>query len=275
MAKILDGRKLAEEILNKLKKETKDRRLKLKLAVILVGNGQISRIFIRGIEKDSEKVGLDFKLYKFPTKINSQRLKREIDKIVKNSANSGIVIQLPLPKKFQPEEFLNLIPAEKDINVLSEKSLGRFYQGTLKILPPTVEGILELLKNYKIKLKEKDIVIVGVGRLVGFPLATQLLKEKATVSVLNEFTKDAIFFTKKADILISGVGRANLIKQNMIKKRAVVIDAGTSVKKGKLVGDIELKSVSKKASFIAPVPGGVGPMTVACLLKNLIKLSEK
>jgi len=275
MAKILDGRKLAEKILEKLRKEIKNQKVKLRLAIILAGNGQISRIFIHGIEKDSQIAGIDFKLYKFPAKITSQKLKKEIEKIIKNPANSGIIIQLPLPKQFQPEQFLNLIPEGKDVNVLSEKSLGKFYQGTLKILPPTVEGILELLKNYKIKLKRKDIVIVGVGRLVGFPLATQLLREKATVSVLNEFTKDTPSFIKKADILISGAGKPYLIKGSMIKKGAVIVDAGTSIKNGKLAGDVDFKSVSKKASFLTPVPGGVGPLTVASLLKNLIKLSEK
>jgi methylenetetrahydrofolate dehydrogenase (NADP+)/methenyltetrahydrofolate cyclohydrolase len=273
MAKILDGRKSADKILEKLEKEIKNRRLKLRLAIVLVGNGAVSKIFIRGIENASRKVGIDFKLFKFSAKINPQRLKKEIEKIVKNPKNSGVVIQLPLPKKFSPEEFLNLIPQEKDINVLSEKSLGKFYQGTLKILPPTVEGILELLKNYKIKIIGKDIVIIGAGRLVGFPLAIQLLKEKATVSALNEFTKDTPSFTKKADILISGVGKSNLIRGNMIKKGVVIIDAGTTMKNGKLVGDVNFKSVFKKASFITPVPGGVGPMTVACLLKNLVKLN--
>jgi len=276
MAKILDGRKLAERILDNLKKEIKSRHLKLRLAVILVGNGQISRIFIHGIENASGKVGIDFKLFRFSSKVSPLKLKKEIEKIVKNPKNSGVIIQLPLPKKLgRPEEFLNLMPEAKDVNVLSEKSLGRFSQGTLKILPPTVEGILELLKRYKIKILGKDIVIVGVGRLVGFPLAIQLLKEKATVSALNEFTKDAPFFTKKADILISGVGKPNLIKGNVIKKGVVVIDAGTSMKNNRLVGDIDFKSVSKKASFITPVPGGVGPMTIACLLKNLVSLHEK
>jgi len=271
--KILDGKKLADRILDNLKREIKSRRLKLRLAIILIGNGAISKIFIHGIEKDSRKVDIDFNLYKFPAKINRKKLKEEIEKIVKNPQNSGIVIQLPLPKKFLTEELLNLIPQEKDINVLSEKSLGKFYQGTLKILPPTVEGILELLKNYKIKISGKDVTILGAGRLVGLPLAIQLLKEKATVSALNEFTKDASFFTKKADILISGVGKPNLIKENMIKKGAVVIDAGTSIKKETVAGDIDFKSISRKASFLTPVPGGVGPMTVACLLKNLVKLS--
>jgi len=132
---------------------------------------------------------------------------------------------------------------------------------------------LYLFKNYKIELKGKNVVIVGAGRLIGNPLALRLLQEKATVSVLNEFTKDAPSFTKKADILISGVGKPNLITGGMVKKGVMVIDAGTSIKKGKLMGDVDFKSVSKKASYITPVPGGVGPMTVACLIENLVKLN--
>ncbi len=272
--KILDGKNLSEKILATLKKEIKNRRLKLKLAVIQVGENPTSQIFINQKKKACEKVEIDFKLYKFPAKISVSDFKKEIKKIVKNPINSGIIIQLPLPPKFSPEEFLNLILEEKDIDVLSEKSLGKFYQGVFKISPPTVNGILRLLKNYKIKLKGKNVVIVGAGRLVGFPLATQFLKEKATLSVLNEFTKDTPSFTKKADILISAVGKPNLITGKMVKRGVIVIDAGTSVKRGKSVGDIDFKSVSKKASYITPVPGGVGPLTVAYLLENLVKLNQ-
>lgn len=274
MAKILDGKKLADRILSNLKREIKNRRLKLRLAVILVGENPVSEIFINQKKKTCEKTGIDFKLFKLPSKIKPQVLKKEVEKIVKNSVNSGVIIQLPLPKRLNVQEILNLVSQEKDVDALSEKSLGKFYQGTLNILPPTVEGILRLLKEYKLKLKEKNIVIVGAGRLVGFPLAIQLLKEKATISVLNEFTRDAPSFTRKADILISGVGKPNLIKGNMIKKGAIIIDAGTSIKKETIAGDIDFKSVSRKASFLTPVPGGVGPMTVACLLKNLVKLSK-
>lgn len=272
--KILDGKKLSERILTNLKGEIKNRRLKLRLAVILIGENQVSKVFINQKKKACEKVRINFKLFKFPAEISAIKFKREILKIVKNPTNSGIIIQLPLPKKFPTEDFLNLIPEEKDIDALSENSLGKFYQGTLKILPPTVHGILRLLNNYKIELKGKNVVIVGAGRLVGFPLAVQLLKEKATLSVLNEFTKDAPSFIKKANILISGVGKPNLIKGNMVKKGVIVIDAGTSIKTGRLVGDVDFKSVSKKASFLTPIPGGVGPLTVACLLENLLKLNK-
>jgi len=271
--KLLDGKKLSEKILTNLKKEIKKSNLKLKLAVVQIGENSISQIFINQKKKACQKTGISFELFKFPARIEAIKLKKEIEKIAQNPTNSGMIIQLPLPKKFFPEEFFNLIPEEKDIDVLSEKSLGKFYQGTLKILPPTVQGILYLLKNYKIRLVGKNVVIVGAGRLVGFPLALQLLREKATVSVLNEFTRDTSFFTKKADILVSGVGWPNLITGEIVKRGVIVIDAGTSFKKGKLVGDVDFQSVSKKASYLTPVPGGIGPLTVACLIKNLVKLS--
>jgi len=273
-AEILNGKELSEKILAKLKKAVKKSKLKLRLAVIQVGENSVSQVFINQKKKACEKTGINFKLFKFPTKISVLEFKKEIEKIVKSQVTSGVIIQLPLPKKFLAEEFLNLIPEEKDVDVLSEKSLGKFYQGTLKILPPTVSGILYLLKSYKIGSIGKNVVIVGAGRLIGFPLATQLLKEKATLSVLNEWTRDASSFTKKADILISGVGKPNLIKGNVVKKGGVVIDAGTSMKDGKLIGDVDFGSVSKKASHITPVPGGVGPLTVACLLENLVKLNK-
>jgi len=273
--KLLDGKRLAEKILVNLKREIKKSKLKLRLVVVQVGENPISQIFINQKKKACQKVGLNFRLFKFPAKISALELKKEIKKISQAPANSGVIIQLPLPKKFLPEVFLNLIPEEKDIDVLSESSLGKFYQGTLKVLPPTVQGILYLLKNYKIEVRGKDVVIVGAGRLVGFPLAIQLLKEKATLSVLNKFTKDAPSFTKKADILVSAVGKPNLIKANLVKKRAVVIDAGCSMRNRKLVGDVDFKSVSKKASYITPVPGGVGPLTVACLLENLVRLHKR
>ena len=273
-AKILNGKELSEKILTKLKKEVKKSKLKLRLAVIQVGENSVSQVFINQKKKACEKTGINFKLFKFPAKISVLEFKKEIEKIVKSKVTSGVIIQLPLPKKFLAEEFLNLIPEEKDVDVLSEKSLGKFYQGTLKILPPTVNGILYLLKSYKIGSIGKNVVIVGAGRLVGFPLATQLLKEKATLSVLNEWTRDASSFTKKADILISGVGKSNLIKGNAVKKGGVVIDAGASMKDGELIGDVDFKSVSEKANYITPVPGGVGPLTVACLLENLVRLHK-
>ena len=274
LVKLLKSTELSEKLLVRLKKRLEKSKLKLRLAVIQIGRNYVSDVFISQKKKVAEKVGIYFKLYKFDKKIEKNRLKKKIKKIIENPLNSGIVIQLPLPKQFLADDFLNLIPEKKDVDVLSEKSLGKFYQGKLKILPPTVKGILSLLKNYKIKLKGKNIVIVGTGKLVGLPLSLQLLKEKATLLILNEFTKNISFFTNKADILISGVGKPNLIKSNMIKKGAVVIDAGTSQKNGKITGDIDFRKVSQKTSYISPVPGGVGPMTVISLFENLVELNE-
>lgn len=202
-------------------------------------------------------------------------LKKKVAKIAGVPNNSGIVIQLPLPSHINAQEILNLTPLQKDIDVLSENSLGKFSQNVLSIIPPTVCAISRLLNKYRIEIKGKNIVIVGAGRLVGYPLAIWFLQEKATVSVLNKYTKDVVSFIKKAEILVSGVGKPNLIRGNMIRKGVVILDAGSSIKNGRLVGDVDLKSVSKMVNYITPVPGGVGPLTVACLIENLITLNNK
>ena len=268
--KILDGNKLSGKILKNLRKEIQNKRLKLRLAVILAGENLVSKIFIQQKEKACRIAGIDFKLFKFPSRISAQQFRKEVSKIAVDPLNSGVIIQLPLPARLDLQDIFNLIPPEKDVDILSEINLGKFYADNLSILPPTVRGIHCLLRENKIPLKGRNIVIVGAGRLVGQPLSTHFLHERATVSALNQFTKDASSFTKKADILISGVGKPNLITGRTVKKGVVVIDAGSGLQKGKIAGDIDFKSVSKKASFITPVPGGVGPMTVACLLENLV-----
>ncbi len=265
MAKILDGKKLSEDILSNLKKEIKTRQLKLKLAVVLVGKDLASRIYVRKKELACKKIGVDFKLYRFDSRIRIDRLKKEVKRMAEDQKNSGIVIQLPLPKNMDTAKILNIIPEKKDVDVLSENSFEKFAKGKSLIFPPTVGAVSYLLKDYKIRLKGKYIVIVGAGRLVGKPLAAWLNLQGANFSMLDKNTEDISAFTKKADILVSGVGKASLIKGDIVQKGAVVIDAG---------GDIDFKSVSKKASYITPVPGGVGPLTVACLLENLIKLNR-
>lgn len=265
MAIILDGKKLSERILENLREEIKIRRLKLKLAVILIGENKISQVYIREKQNACQKIGIDFELFRFPLDISQPDLRKEIVKIVKNPENSGVVIQLPLSKHFNSQEILNLIPPEKDIDVLSEKS------SSLSIISPVVKAISELLKEYKISLKNKNIVVVGKGKLVGQPLILWLEKEKANFSVIDQKTKDISIFTKKADIIISGVGSPGLIKKEMIKQGAVLIDAGISSENGKIKGDINKKAYLK-ASHIAPVPGGVGPLSISFLLTNLIDM---
>jgi methylenetetrahydrofolate dehydrogenase (NADP+)/methenyltetrahydrofolate cyclohydrolase len=271
--KILDGKKLSEKILRKLRKQIKKSGKNLQLAVILVGRNSISRIFIRQKESACQKIGIKFQLYQFEEKIKKEDFKKEVAKIVEDPKNSGVIIQLPLPKQIPVQEILNLIPPKKDLDLLSEKSLGRFYLGSSPILPPVTEAVRQLLKEYKIKVSGKRVVIVGSGRLVGLPLTFWFLRQEATVAVLNKSTKNISFWTNLADILVSGTGCPNLIKGKMVRKGAVVIDVGCGMYAGELTGDVEQKSVSKKAGFLAPVPGGIGPMTCACLLENLIKLN--
>lgn len=275
MNKILNGKIISENILKDLKKDVSKNRLKLRLAVVLVGNSKVSEIFINQKRKACNFVGTGFSFFKFSSAGGNKELKNKILKITKDRSISGIIIQLPLPKKFSEREILNILPEEKDVDVLSEKSLGRYYSGSENVLPPVVFSVSQLLKNCGAGLSGKNVVVIGAGELVGKPLCLWLMKKGATVSVLNKTTKDILFFTKNADILISGAGKADLIRGNMVKKGAIVIDAGTSIKDGRLVGDVDYKSVAKKAGFITPVPGGVGPLTVAGVIHNLIALNRK
>jgi len=275
--KLLDGKKLAEKILKGVKRQIKSRRLKLKLAVVLVGDNSVSQVFIRKKKEICEKVGIGFKLYQLEKNISLQGLKNAVEKIAEEKDNSGIVIQLPLPKNFgsDSQEILNIIPPEKDIDCLSQGNLDNFYKGEPLILPPVVGAVSHFLKDYNIPIKGKNIVVIGAGRLVGQPVNKWLLDKKAMVSLVDKFTKNVPSLTKRADIIISGVGKPGLITGEMVKSGVVVIDAGTIVEGNKLKGDINFKTVSKKASYITPVPGGVGPLTIACLLENLIINKKK
>ncbi len=282
---LLDGKKIAQKVLDNLAEEIKSRGLDLSLGIIFLGQNPVSQKYLEQKQKAGRAVGIDFKIYGFPENIGEAELKAEIGKMARGSAVSGIVIQLPLPKNMMTNKILNLIPAGKDIDCLGRINTGRFCQGDDLILPPVVGAVKKLFEKYKISVRGKNAVVIGSGRLVGLPLSIWLIKEGATVTVCNRLTKNLASFTKKADIVISGVGRPNLVRGSMIKKGAIVVDCGTSVenrpasakasaRQRKTVGDIEISSVSKKAGFLAPVPGGVGPLTIACLLENLLKLSK-
>lgn len=270
--KILDGVKLAEQLLKEVKKSLGGR--KLGLAVVQVGDNAVSEKYIQEKRSTCQELGIGFEFFFFPETIGEAELKKEIERIGADSAHSGMIVQLPLPKQLKTQEILDSIPSGKDVDVLGTKSFGSFALGKLSILPPTVGAISLLLQKAEVSLKGKNVVVVGCGRLVGLPAALWLISQGATVSILNSSTKNIGFFTKTADIVVSGVGKKGLISGSMVKKGAIVIDAGTSVEQGATHGDVDFKTVSKKASFITPVPGGVGPLTVAFLLKNLYELSR-
>lgn len=269
---ILDGKKLSEKILENLRNEIEQKQLKLKLAIILVGKNKVSEIFVRGKYEACKKVGIDFKLCSFSENIEEEKLKEKITELATDSEISGIVVQLPLPKNFNTQEILNLIPLKKDVDVLSGVAFEKFERNQLPILPPVVGAIKYFLEEYKISLANKKIVLVGKGKLVGKPLAIWLKNQGLDFSVVDRSVPDIKAITKEADIIISGAGVPGIIKEDMIKEGVILIDAGTSLEQGIIKGDID-KLAYKKASFVAPVPGGVGPVTVACLLENLIKIN--
>jgi methylenetetrahydrofolate dehydrogenase (NADP+)/methenyltetrahydrofolate cyclohydrolase len=276
--KIVDGKKVAERILKKLKSQIgnlRKRDIVPKLAVVLVGNDEVSLNFIRKKEEFCLKVGADFELFKFPGNIKEKILSDKIKVIQNDKSLSGLVVQLPLPEHLSVQKILDQIDPELDADCLTSFNLGKLAAGISEILPPTPAAILELFKSYKVSFLGKHIVIVGKGKLVGQSLNILLARERSTVTICGKYTKDLGFFTRQADILVSAVGKANLISEDMVKRGVVILDAGTSFRREKLIGDVDFPRVSKKASLISPVPGGVGPVTVVKLLENIVKCARR
>ena len=272
MAEILDGKKLAEKILEKVRAETTSLGKHLRLAIVLVGENQVIRKFIEQKKKTANSAGIDIRIYAFGPKITTNELRKKMAQIVHEEKNSGAIVQLPLPVHINTQYILNSVPPGKDVDMLSAKSLGNFIVGKSPIMSPVAGAVKALFAEHNIEYLGKKIVIVGAGNLVGRPAALWLLSEHATFSIINRDTPGPEKFLREADIIISGIGKPNHITADLVKEGVIVIDAGTSESEGKLAGDAEFGSVSKKASFITPVPGGIGPVTIAILLKNLVTL---
>lgn len=267
---LMDGKKIAKERFFKLEEKIKQSGVALSLAVVQVGENKVSETYIREKKRSLEKSGIRFSVYRFKESISLSKLKESIASFKED----GIIVQLPLPEKFNKREVLDSIPLEKDVDLLSKEACGKFYVGFFETLPPVVRAVEILLLEYKIALEGKTVTLIGSGDLVGKPLAVYLMKKKATVSVVNEKTKDIKFFTKNADIVISGAGVPGIIKGDMVKKNSVIIDAGTSSDEGKMRGDVDRDTVEKVASYLTPVPGGVGPLTVYSIAYNLLYLKN-
>ena len=280
MVHILSGEKMARQILSNLEK--KKTRKKLSLVVVQIGKNPVSLKYVEEKRKVAKELNVSFRLVNLSLNISQTKLEQEIKKMGKDKKVSGIIVQLPLPGRFNTQRVLDFIPSKKDVDVLSSVSFSDFALGLLPILPPTVGAISLLLKKAKKNLVGAKVVVVGAGRLVGLPTALWLTQQGASVLMVQKGTRNIPQIIAKADIVISGVGKPGLITGKMIKKGAVVIDAGTSVEGGPSTGlrasstkgDIDFKSVSKKAGFLSPVPGGVGPLTVACLFSNLFLLND-
>lgn len=282
---LLDGKKLSQKILEELRREIAGIKKQLRLAVVVAGENPAVKKFIEQKKKTAASVGIDVRIFPFEEKITTNELRKHVAEIVHEQRNTGVIIQLPLPEQINAQYILNSVPPEKDVDTLSARSVGNFAvgkspigaspSGLSLILPPVVGAIKEFFEEYKIDYKSKYTVVIGAGNLVGRPVALWLLGEKVTFSVVRSSTKNPEEFLQKADIVISGVGKPKFITGDMVQEGVVVIDAGTSESEGKLVGDVDSDSVSKKANYLTPVPGGVGPLTVAKLLKNLVILSTQ
>ena len=256
---------------------------KFRLGIVVVGGNPAVKSFIAQKRKAADGVGIDTRVYPFSAEITTNELRKRISEIVHEKRNSAVIIQLPLPGHINTQYILNSVPPEKDADVLSARAVGNFSVGKSPIMPPVAGAIKALFEEYGIDYKNKYIVILGAGNLVGKPTALWLLNEKATFSVIRSATRHPEEFLRQADIIISGIGKPGFITGNMVKDGVVLIDAGTSESEGpstglgikKLVGDADFDSVSAKCSYITPVPGGVGPLTVTMLFKNLVTLSKK
>jgi len=270
---IVDGKKIASGILDRLAAEVRGMKRKPVLAVVLVGDDKPSIAYVRNKQQAAQKVGIKFLLYKFSASISEEELIRKIRGIQLQTLD-GIIVQLPLPPKFDKKKVLNQLNPDIDVDCLSWVSLGKLVIHDNNLVPPSPAAVLEIFKYYKIQLKGKHLVLVGQGDLIGKPLTNILIHMPVTLTTCNKETRNLSSITKQADILITGVGKYNLIKAPMVKTSAVVIDAGVSFKNGKMHGDIDFNNVAKKARLVTPTPGGVGPITVAKLLENTVAIAK-
>ena len=275
---ILDGKKLAELQEKEMKQEMQELHQKQiipGLAVILVGDDPASQAYVNMKAKASQRVGINSITQHYHQNISEDVLLEAIKRLNEDRSVDGILIQLPLPQHINTQAVLEAIDPKKDVDGFHPYNIGRMQVGLDTFLSATPMGIMELLDAYKIEVKGKDVVVIGASNIVGKPLASLMLQRGASVSICHIYTKDITFYTKNADIVCVGVGKPALLKKEMIKKDAIVIDIGINrLENGQIVGDVE-EGIQEICSYITPVPGGVGPMTISSLLKNTIKAAKK
>lgn len=276
MAQILDGKKLRDKILEELKLKVDKFEKKPTLVVILVGENPASKIYVNNKKKTAEKLGINSEVINYPSNITEQELLNKIDELNNDKNVTAILVQLPLPEHISKENIMNKISPAKDVDGFTPYNFGKLFSGeTPSVYPCTPKGILLLLDEYGIELDGQHVVVVGRSNIVGRPLSQMLLNRNATVTVCHSHTKNLAQITKTADILISAVGK-NIIEGEMLKSDCVVVDVGIfKDENGKTRGDVDFENASKIASYITPVPGGVGPMTIASLMLNTVELFEK
>ena len=272
---ILDGKKEAALLREEIKKEILEIKKKTNqspgLSVILIGDFVPSQIYVKNKEKNSKEVGITSEVIKYSKEVKESEILEKIEELNNNNSVSGILVQLPLPAHISKEKIINAIKPSKDVDGFHPMNVGNLSSGYKAITPCTPLGCLLLIKKAEKNLIGKHAVIIGRSNLNGKPMAQLLLKEDCTVSIVHSKTKDLKSECQKADILVAAVGVANLVKGDWVKKDSIIIDVGINKVADKIVGDVDFEEVKDKVKAITPVPGGVGPMTIACLLKNTLE----
>jgi methylenetetrahydrofolate dehydrogenase (NADP+)/methenyltetrahydrofolate cyclohydrolase len=272
---ILDGKKEAALLREEIKKEILEIKTKNNkspgLSVILIGDFLPSQIYVRNKEKYSKEVGIASEIIKYSKEVEELEILEKIEELNNNDNVSGILVQLPLPEHIDKEKIINAIKPSKDVDGFHPINVGNLSAGYKAIVPCTPLGCLLLIKKVEKNLTGKHAVIIGRSNLNGKPMAQLLLKEDCTVSIIHSKTKDLKAECQKADILVAAVGVANLVKGDWVKKDSIIIDVGINKVADKIVGDVDFDQIKNKVKAITPVPGGVGPMTIACLLKNTLE----
>ena len=279
MYQIIDGKERAKKIRGNLKIENEkliQKGIQAKLAVILVGNDSASKIYVKNKSKACVDVGIEFEEILLDESTTMQKLLDIIDKLNNRKDINGILLQSPIPKGLNIQEAFEEIDYRKDVDGFNPINVGKLMIGQDCFVSCTPFGIIKMLEEYNIPIEGKHAVVIGRSNIVGKPLSQCLLNKNATVTICHSRTKNLAEYTKTADILISAVGKVNLVTKDMVKGGATVIDVGMNRdEKGKLVGDVDFENVKEKAAYITPVPGGVGPMTIAMLMNNVIKACKK
>jgi len=276
---LIDGKKLSQKVQESVSIEVEELKAEKNivpgLAVLLIGDDPASHAYVKMKAKACEKVGFYSITHNMPDTISQDEIIATIEMMNSNPRIDGILVQLPLPKHINTEKILEVIKPEKDVDGFHAYNVGRLVTGLEGFVACTPLGVMQMFQEYNIDLEGKDVCVVGASNIVGKPMASLLLNANATVTVTHIFTKDLKSHTSKADIIVVGVGVPKLIKEDMVKEGAIVIDIGINrIEDGSLVGDVDFENVSSKCSFITPVPGGVGPMTIAMLLSNTLKAAK-
>ncbi len=279
MAELMNGKTVSAAKRAELKKRVdalNDKGIQVGLAVIIVGNNSASRVYVNNKKKGCEEIGVNSYEYALPEETTQKELLGLIDELNNDSKVNGILCQLPLPSHIDEQAVINAINPEKDVDAFHPFNVGHIMIGDYTYLPCTPAGIMEILKFYNISVAGKKCVVIGRSNIVGKPMAMLLLKENGTVQICHSKTENLAEETSKADILVAAVGKADFVTADMVKDDAVVVDVGMNRNaEGKLCGDVCFDEVEKKASYITPVPGGVGPMTITMLLENTVRSAEK